>query len=154
MSRFPDFLYSLTPRDEQVTGIEIVNHQFGTMSTAANVSSTPSSGNYTVPKGKVLIINSLTFFARAFATGQTIWAALRAIPIAGGSQVYYLAAGSPGNSLTTGLDNYFPATNAAHIIIPENYTLSIEMQFTVAGASSVFNGALNGILIPRGTIAI
>lgn len=51
---FPEFLYRLTPRDEQVTQVEIIA-QVLTQNVA---NATLTTNSYTVPLGKVLIIKS------------------------------------------------------------------------------------------------
>jgi len=145
---FPDYLYKLTPRDAQVTPLEIVQTSGGVSQATVTV----GSGNiYTVPKGKVLAISSLCGVGAAGA-GQTFlswWA-------------QYLVNGSLNNSviiaggtLTSGagqLNTINPMNNM--IYIPEGGVINGTGYFSGSAAANSFALHLTGLLIPRGNIAI
>jgi len=67
MFQFPDFLYRLTPRDEQITSIEIVN-KFKFLADALTVLDDPTF--YTIDNSRVLVITNLT--AQLYGDGTNI----------------------------------------------------------------------------------
>jgi len=142
MASFPDFLYRLTPRDEQVTQIEALNIRL-TGSTATTITSTSV---YTVPLGKNLLINSVGILADS-ASSYPWYVYLEA----------YLDASVPvllfGDDTNYGLDEMMKG-GPMNCLIPEGWSVRATGRFNAALANNnVFLG-LNGVLIPRGNVSI
>lgn len=146
MSGFPDFLYRLTPRDEQVTPLEILNLRL----TASTAATDVATNIYTVPLGKVLVCSAYGLRGEGGAAqySESLWIEIYTDPtmptLLGGSLNAYPSAAQ--RSYSHGV--------ASQIIVPEGWQLRGRGTFSAgAAANNVFLG-INGILIPRGNFAI
>jgi len=145
MSVFPDFLFRLSPRDEQVTPLEIVNIYFY----GAPASSTQVSSNtYTVPKGKVLLVNSVGAYMYAGAAQKAQDVVL--INNTSTGNVFY----HWSHDWNADIGQFRTACSNTSFILGENYAVKMLGEFDVGAVDNYFEGHINGILIPRGNFAI
>jgi len=140
MSAFPDWVYKFTPRDEQVTPLEILNLEKKDEDTNTYFNGTV----YTVPDDRVLILNS---------AHQTTYAGAGQTPVAfscwyskGGQNVYLLQ-----KNVGT---RYNINQQFAQMIVAPGAVIYHDAEFSAALNNNILWTYLNGILIPRGNFAI
>lgn len=172
MSVFPEWLYRLTVRDQQVTPLEIFSTILSGTSTASGLVYWDTS-SYRVPKGKILLLQNMSI--KCTCT-NAVFAALTKTPIRfttfmdnstadPGIRVADWLGG--GGSLSDGTTTYITLDNSnqlskhennLNLTIPEDYDLYTRTTMTgVLGATEVAVStelALTGVLIPRGNFAI
>jgi len=142
---FPEFLYKLTPRDEQVTPLEVVTFR---SSLDAN-SATVNSALYTVPLGKVLLLRTATVECDP-VYGTTTCTSVR-IDMYKDSSVP-IVLGMQKNEYTGVIDA--PAVLQNPVVVPEGWILKGVANYDVANAGNGIAFSMCGILIPRGNFAI
>lgn len=148
MSIFPDWLYKLTPRDEQVTPLEFVTHYFFNTTAAAQVTATDT---YTVPAGKILAPTNI---------GMALYPGAAQKPMESYIYSKYDAAGS--DLLYHWAKKYDPnaaarfnlASNDLPLLIPSGTVLFAVAEFSAGVNANSFEGHIQGVLIPRGNFAI
>jgi len=143
---FPDFLYRLTPRDEQVTPLDIVTFRSGVSSNATTV----NSGAYTVPLGRVLKVNSMSLEQDCNQA---------ATDVVEGRVDMYLDSSVPivlmcSQSSSTEPNYHLNQAFQNDLFIPEGWSMRGIGGFTVADADNQVIFTMSGILIPRGNFAI
>jgi hypothetical protein len=169
MAVFPDWLYKLTARDQQVTPLEIYSQILTGVSNAAGFWDTAA---YTVPAGKILLLQQTsvrtTISTAAYATvlaDPFIWTIFSDNTSADpGIKIYERLAVAP-DITSDDTTTYFGEGNAIHnhhhsyggLLIPENY--QIYARTTLGGANALNVGYTTtlhvwGLLIPRGNFAI
>lgn len=154
MAIFPDWLYSFTPRDQQVTPLEILNVSYGGSDNDTFV----SAGSYLVPKDKVLIISSVTASLTSddVANSKPLSWWLRTGKVDMGGGAYSLTGKYFGGNALDNLDYVADSQTHGQIYVPpENYVWG-ESQFNydLLGTINYFSIDIHGILIPRGNFAI
>lgn len=142
---FPDFLFRLTPRDEQVTPIETIDTQMGDNGMVLKQGFT---NPYTVPLGRVLILQSVSLIANPagadWCTASTLY-----IDYGGRSNIIYSQSFQKDVSIQK-----ISGGLAVPLYIPQNQTLT-GINFYGLGTAGATNFLyLSGILIPRGNFAI
>lgn len=144
MANLPDFLYKLTERDQQVTPIEIV----------LNTANNSAAGTqlqiqiYTVPKGKILLLETVGVFA---IPGTSQYLVNWGLVVSNGAQSC-IVAGSQ-NPVTTSL-SYKGGQVFGPMSVGEGSILTVNGIFNAGANSNSFTAAFSGILIPRGNYAI
>lgn len=145
----PEWLFRLTPRDEQVTPIEIVNHTTSTGSAATTVTSFDDL--YTVPKGKVLLVTSIGLGLQGGAGQTPLGAYVQAFPAGSSTEAVTFY----GRNITpTASVQGFDATFDGGVFLPEDYYVYATSKWSAGANSNTLRFSMGGILIPRGNIAI
>lgn len=142
-----DFLYQLTARDRQVTGLEAVFFDFGLGSVAATNVACPFT--YTVPRGRALKVNSASLVMLPGATADN-------------SNAYIIASDSSGQSYQIYAKTFYQTTGrqarsadfSPELVIPAGVVLSAVGVFSNATAANQIQAGFSGLLLPRGSIAI
>lgn len=157
MSSFPDWLYRFTPRDEQVTPLEVVIHTLSGTDTTNAI----STNGYEVPVDKILIINSVTYDSYVGTAGdylESVSLAVTPTKSVSNAPIGFIA-GVTAN-LNKGVTTY---ENAYHnvgntFLIPSDHTLYGWAFFFDSGSAGAHNkyikATINGVLIPRGNFAV
>lgn len=143
MSAFPDFLFKLTPRDEQVTPLEIV-HRRGLLQNDAG-GNMPSF--YRVDQSKILIIKSVIFQVNTGAATTVNDVSLFSNDAQGNS----LAIAQVSQSLAA--NTTWSASYSTDFFVPPDHDLIGNIDL-LGGAAYDFYITINGILIPRGNFAV
>lgn len=160
MSSFPpSFLYQLTARDEQVTGIEIVQFYSSIVSSAATIVDTgvagANSGFYVVPKGRLLVVQAFTieslpgaaqsiqYHSMQVSRDYSAAGMLNAIPVFSVSH-----ANAAGNNMRSG------SFQMNEILVPEGGCVGAKAQFSAGAAANSLQFFMHGFTIPRGNVAI
>lgn len=147
-----EFLYQLTPRDQQVTGLEL-HIEKKTFSNAAFTVGV----QYQVPLGRVLLLNHLRIAAIAnpAATLQYLFAYILS-PFDSNPMELFNVTGQ-----TNRIDTYGAIISAAYggdrrldLAIPEGYVVGAQGTWDNAANPNRCEMTIGGIEIPRGTIAI
>lgn len=141
---FPEFLFKLTARDEQVTPLEAITYAGQTANANASVVAT---ADYTVPMGRVLALTSCGVYmgSAAGVTPQT--GIVYAVDPSGNqaivhAETYTAAAGA------------IAATGGGVVYLPENFILRGQGTWSGAGLFNSINLTFTGVLIPRGNFAV
>jgi hypothetical protein len=159
MSSFPDFLFRLTPRDEQGTPLEIVTQKL--IGTSGAVTAVNKTNAYVVPKGKILLLNTLDYFGQG---------ALALVQSPEHVRVYgdRVGANNPLRLVSFLVDNGYWATSTEQILyskvqqigwmnqimLPEDFQIYGEEYLTGIEAGHEMEIHFTGVLIPRGNVAI
>lgn len=149
MALFPDYLYELTARDEQVMPIEILYHSFGA-STSTNATQVFMPINYTVPADRILCLTTLNADVTAGAAQLALSTFFN----------FFLGGSTTIRPLSIS-HNRAPAVRSIgcltvpYLYVPPNTTIQAVSLFD-AGAASNTSGqvTMSGILLPRGNIQI
>jgi len=148
MGIFPEWLYELTPRDEQVTPLEITN-VFASSGPLAS-SNVPISAFGTVPKGKIFIVTSinasLTPGAAQFPLSWTCQLFKPGISNIG------LCGGSFSGTTTAAFPLYDSKQGPFYIV--EDFQFVGQSLFNAGAANNTFRLDITGVIIPRGNFAI
>lgn len=143
MSSFPDFLFKLTPRDEQTTPLELV---IWNSSKSGAISTLTTPEIYEVPPGKLLLINHLE--AECIATAPNV------------IDYINIYADSISPTFTLAFKGYIGAAvykdiliNNDPVILSPGDTLYAQASFSGAIGNSL-NFSFKGLLIPRGNFAV
>lgn len=140
---FPEFLYQLTARDQQVTWLDPTLRADSTSAAAASVSSTI----FTIPQGQVLIL--LNAMCRGTPGGAQFVARTRidVLPPAA-SNNFFLASddtiGGAGLSLSV--------TWTGEVLIPATWQLRGVADFNAGAVANTIEFHFMGILIPAANI--
>jgi len=148
MSHFPEYLYRLTARDEQVTPLEIVN-VFGT-SGALATPTPPIAAFGTVPKGKIFLITSVN--ATLIPGGAQLPLSWQLQVFRPGVSNVGLCSGSFSGTTTAALPLY--GSKGGPFYIPEDYQFVGQSVFNAGAANNSFRLDITGIYIPRGNFQI
>lgn len=150
MSAFPDFLYRLTPRDEQVTPLEIVsNRLYG----AAIASVIASSGVYVVPTGKILVLSSFWVQTIAGAAQTALHSSVIIQPNNSlGNAAEIWGAGISGASAAASTTTQ--GNSPSEIYLPQGCAIYASAAFSAGAAANTCNFSFVGVLIPRGNFAV
>lgn len=144
MALFPDWLYKLTPRDEQVTPLEIINTWAQNDLTVDQYTRA-----YTVPEGKILLLTGFTWRIQTDYTGiLDPEVGLDDVSVLGQNTLLHISG-------LSGLDQYVTYNQTGEWIIPPGKT--IVGTATISGMAGTFaSSALTiwGLLIPRGNFAV
>lgn len=144
MSNFPDWVYKFTPRDEQVTPLEIfINADNKTL--ASTYLEVPV---FVVPLDRILILTSVTFQVLAGA-GQSADYSHLYFTGSGGS--VYTAIAKAWERRVAGVEI---ATIDCEVHIPGGTTIVAANFFDVGAVDNIAEHTVTGILIPRGNFAI
>lgn len=144
--RFPEFLYQLSARDQQVTWLDPFFSNAESTGAAAAL-----SANITPDRQRTFILSSLS--ANAFVTGAATVAALLllAVPPQGNPQFAiaqtssaYTGGGAAGTQLQL---NW-----SGELIIPPGWILRATALYSAAVAGNEVEMTAGGILIPAGNI--
>lgn len=151
MAVFPEFLYTLSQRDEQITALEIVSARSNTFSGAATALQT-LSGIYTVPNDRVLSLSSMVIQGQAGA-GQVFQNAIGFIllPNAASTQFQYLGTQKPNT--TPGQNGFIQALDNTVLIGP-GCRIFAQAVFDLGTVSNSVTYFIQGILFPRGNFAV
>lgn len=146
MTIFPEFLYRLTPRDEQVTPLDMINFDFGVFSdTSASLMTTAS---YTVPDGKIFALTSATVFLEGGAAQfPKVWSIIMTY---GGTSFYV----SGGTLPCIAAANFSLGSTTAPYFCQPGSVITLGGEFNAGVNANNIGGSINGILIPRGNFAI
>lgn len=153
MSIFADFLYKLTPRDEQVTPLEMITFSSGSTASAGRTVYTAAATNYTVPSGRILILTS--FAVNAYNNAGVVDQLNGYVDVNGGAAYYcnffarQLASAAAG-SVYGGA----ASLEGSRLYVPPGREISASAGFSISNASNSVSFTLSGILIPRGNIAL
>lgn len=149
MSNFPDFIYRLTPRDEQVTPLESVTYYHTESLVSTYVDIDESLGAYRVPAGKILLVNTLAVDFSAGAAQNL------------DSYKIYLKNSSATNDATlTGHSRILTGRYGTQghmfgsIIVPSEWYICAVALFSAGAAANQITLGMTGTLIPRGNFAI
>ena len=146
---FPAGLYRLTPRDLAGPGLELICRKQVVTSSSATPN---SSGLYTVPDGKVLVLQGFGFFVNVTVAG------------AYSLKSAWFAANSPGTGTTAfGLVGNFASASLAqqiglsypgpHLYLPPKTTIDGFAYITTDTLTAFdFTWSLNGFTIPFGNL--
>lgn len=147
MPSFPEYLYKLTARDEQVTPLEIFS-VFDTDSVA--LAQITLLSPYVVPEGKILILNNVDYEVDAGGAQFPLNAGLTYFPPR--------QSGSAGNLASVNFDAMLstPCKESIQcdIALPGGSSLLGVANFSAGGIANTFSISLYGILIPRGNFAV
>jgi len=155
---FPEYLYRLTPRDEQVTPLEFVTQRL--TNTVSNTT-TVSSSAYTVPLGKLFLLQSSVMRFSCDAIASIGLYALTAFidPTTTAPGVSYDNANLDGatNGHTNDGTTIRWRFGGAYpdILVPEGWQIYAQStNDALAGSLATVDLQISGILIPRGNFAI
>jgi len=156
MPNFPDWLYSFTPRDQQVTPLEIFNIRL----TGSDNDTLIITESYQVPYDKVLCISSAT--ARMTTdnpanSNPLSWWLRTSIDNSGTEDRSFALAGRYfGGAQQDSLDHLYDGQTSGGIYVQSGNFIWGEAQFDydLLGAVNYLAMHVNGILIPRGNFAI
>jgi hypothetical protein len=145
LAKFPEFLYKLTARDMQVTPLEIVIVTANNSAPATNI----QTQLYTVPKGKILLLDTVSFFEVAGAAQKFLNGRISVT----GQNGSTIIAGRSAASATAGIP-YADSVEFNSVAIGEGNIITVTNIFDSGVASNSSTNGLTGILIPRGNFAI
>jgi len=145
LANFPEFLYKLTARDMQVTPLEIVTVTANNSGLSTNI----QTQLYTVPKGKILLLDTVSFF-EVPGSGQKFLCGRVSITGQNGSTII---AGRNANNATAGI-SYEDSVEFNSLAIGEGNIITVTNIFDSGVASNSSTNGLTGVLIPRGNFAI
>lgn len=140
---FPEGLYTLTPRDQQVTWLEpVLSRQ------EASLAAVTIGLNYTVPVGKALILQNVFLHGDGGAAQTTdeLEIALQ-LPGSGVGSYTYLEA-----NFTIGTDKAV-LTWEGSVIVPERWQVAGAGVWSAGAAANFLLHCVVGVLIPIGNIA-
>lgn len=146
MATFPDYLYRLTPRDEQVTPLEIVIESANNTLNNVQVDATL----YTVPQGKMFNLKSVALASESPVANTP--QELKLNVTYGGSTIRLIQ--SPmvvrvGTTLDFGAYSQF-----TDVWLPSGAVIYARAEFDVAAATNKVIGSITGVLVPRGNFAV
>ena len=144
MSFFPDWIYRFTPRDEQVTPLEIVTV---TQTAGAVANATRTTASYTVPTGRILILKHLALEAIPGAAQFMLRAETFILSVAPFSQTL------TGITNTTTFTDRFLWGQSINVVVPSGGVINTTFTFNAGVAANNGNQYLTGLLIPRGNFA-
>lgn len=147
MSHFPDWIYKFTPRDEQVTPLEL--YDSGTDVVVFGASYQTTLG--TVPKGRILLLDNINVqltSGAAVVPLAYILHTVNAIPF--GSSI--VGCQAPTTETSAGVP-WFNNKNTSGTIIEPDKTLYITTFFSGAAANRT-EVKIRGVMIPRGNFAV
>jgi len=145
---FPDFLYRLTPRDEQVTQLELYFDRYAFSDTAALVGDVL----FTTPNNRILVLTRTSIAMTAGAAQNPLYSILD----------YTAADGSGPNielsvrtwTATTGTNVCLHETQGGPVYVPPSSRLTLTGAFSAGVNANSVVVNMQGFYIPRGTIAI
>jgi len=143
---FPDYLFKLTPRDEQTTPLESVVFQANKV--AIN-STTLSTDGYTVPNGKIFIPNSFGMEVEpgAAQNGITTRVYIEDLSSAATFMIY-------GRTIKQVANTTSNVGDFSNLLVMENYYIYAEADFDGFASANTFKFSMTGVLIPRGNFVI
>lgn len=148
MSGFPDFLYRLTPRDEQVTPLELYFERYAYADTAALV----GDAIFTTPNNRLLILTGVTIAMIAGAAQNPLYSILDYTAADGSGPNIELAVRTW--TATTGTNVCLHERSNGPLIIPPSSRLTLTGAFSAGVASNSVVATLQGYYIPRGNFAV
>jgi len=141
----PEICYQLTDFDLSGQLAEFVRIQLDSSAAAVSVS---NSGFYTVPAGKLLVIQSLSGYLEPGAAQTGLSVAVTAVA---GAQVHEIHGQTFVNVIAT-QRCYFALK--AHMIFPMGFSFSQNGRFNAGVNPNTVRVAMTGWLIPRGSVVI
>lgn len=141
---FPPFLYQLTPRDDQVTWLEVLFERV----TGAALATTVFTGVYVIPKGRILLLQNVEAFAQSGA-GQTCSRISVFVDNLGSNPSYNVASFTFPTPLLNASFCHNPG-----ILVGEGKQVRAEATFNAGANSNSLILSIAGMLIPRGNFAI
>ena len=150
MSVFPDFLYRLTPRDQQIIPIELVQQKLTINDTAVDVQ-TPA---YVVPLGRMLILTAVTLQCTPGATAVPNWLQFAMFNRGDTVTNKFVIIGRDFEARVPNTGQITYGGEFTNPMIPEGSSLVGIGNFTNAVAANDMQVFFMGYLIPRGEIAV
>lgn len=147
MSLFPDWLFKLTPRDEQVTPLDLVTFWTDYNTGAGATTSLP----YTVPDGKVLVLSSAAVRAWPDVAENITYMSI-SYQDSVGNDIIIMAKDGPGNTGVSLPQVCAPNSVAGQIIPSGAQIVGYALSNGVGDVQLRFS--LSGVLIPRGNVAV
>jgi len=138
-----DYLYRLTPRDEQTTPIDLIAQ----LTTVSVASAGPLLGRWQVPRSQVLDLTFLAGYAVAGAA-QTVSNIFLTIQDPNGQQVWNLGRVNP-----VALDGIV-AVYPNRLIVPSGFFIQVSATFNAGVAINQLNSHIGGVLLPRGNTSL
>lgn len=139
---FPEGLYTLSARDRQVTWLDPVLFHSSSSVAAGTV-----TVDYTVPEGRILLLQTATVEAVSGAAQTVSWLAVVARPVS--SAVPYVT--FAGEWTTGAPANRFVNWSGAIAVAP-GWLIQGSAIFNAGAAANAVGLALLGLLIPSGNI--
>jgi hypothetical protein len=143
-------LYDLTPRDLQVTPIEIVNRSIVVQALSTLV----TVNGDVVPVGKLLMLRSLSWVSLP-ATGQILTQSTASVFDNFSAAIdYNFMLRTSADGILWGASVCDAHMWTGEIIVPPGRLLTASAQFNSGAALNTVRLSYSGILIPRGNVAI
>lgn len=153
-----DYLYQLTPRDEQVTGIEFVNRNITASGAVVFL-----QAQYVVPAGRALRLTNAHAFATPAAATAVVSMDIGAYLPQDPANLWLIE--SPGvntTNLGTGIIAAFNAPANTPIVthwdgeiwLPPDAILNLRASFAAGILGNRCDMSFSGLLLPRGTLVV
>jgi hypothetical protein len=139
---FPEFLFRLSQRDQQVTWLDPVSLQVSSAVAAASITAIGT----VVPIDRVLVLTNAIMLATAGAAQTTQQQSLQVVAVGGFVTTIAI------DTIVSAAAGRAPLNWAGQVLVPPSWTVRAVGTFNAGAAVNNVDISLHGILIPAGNI--
>lgn len=144
---FPESLYLLSGRDQQVTWVEPVFAKIDQTLLVADIQL-----NYVVPDGRALILQSVHVFGGGGGAQNCTYIEI-AVDLPGSPATYtYLSSNYPGSPGAVAVQNTRTQAWSGSILLPEKWRVAGAAGFSAAAIANQVVHSVVGLLVPIGNV--